>query len=224
MLRVSKAIREEYRAVLFSKGIFAMSHPFHSHEIQRRDVPFIDDISNVKISLNLQPLFLKYAVDPQSVLALSEKGYLSTVKVAPLSYLNGVSIKRNTCIIDIFGCRPATLLLLPSSSVMDTLSQLKGFMTVQLAFFGSVDNWPNREELRYLGQVSDSCAGFDTLVLRISSALEPTLGPFTVTERIRASDEPKRWRKYVTFHPQGYLAGETDRLEAGSTARVEEVP
>ena len=167
MLGLSKAIREEFSMVLFSKGIFKVYSSSWKSETPRSEIPFVDDVSNIVIS------------------------HISATGMDPVSYFVETSKKRNTCTIELRGCGPRPLQRLMSSPIMHSLAGLKGFKTVQLTFFSHVNDWVHWSRLE-----------FDTLVLRISSALEPTLGSFKVTHGIRESGESRFWDQSVTFHPR----------------------
>ena len=103
------------------------------------------------------------------------------------------------------------------------MSQLTGFKTVQLKFSTMVDYWVKtrtpfniRESINNYG----TCLGFDTLVLQISSALQPTLGSFTVTHGRYSS---MWWCQDVTFHPQDHPTKKLNKLEAEFRTRTGEM-
>lgn len=192
MLQESKPIREEFLSVLCSEVVFKIGY---SDKLQRNDVPFVNDISNIQLFLDLYPEI--------------ENGGLSTMKAEPVSFFTGTTVIRNTCVIELSWCTPKILLLL-KSPLMSAMSQLMGFKTVRLIFSTDADDWLKhntpqgvRETFRNL----ETCPGFDTVVFRISSALEPTLGSFTTGENLDGT-------QYVTFHPQSSPLKKAEGMEA----------
>ena len=96
---------------------------------------------------------------------------------------------------------------------MDAMAQLTGFEVVKLAFCTDADSWLEfgtpwdvKEKFRNL----KTCPGFDTVVLRISRALEPSLGAYTTGGR---SDRLQYWTQQVTFHPQGFSLKHVERVK-----------
>lgn len=53
MLQTCKPMRDEFLIILYSQGIFKLCRSFRSLKIKRSDIPFLDDISNVEITMNL---------------------------------------------------------------------------------------------------------------------------------------------------------------------------
>ena len=49
MLKVSNGIRDEFQAVLHSKGVFEIGENTGSIPIQRNDIPFVNDILNITV-------------------------------------------------------------------------------------------------------------------------------------------------------------------------------
>ena len=192
MLRVSTAIREELSMVLFSKGIFKVYESSWRRGTLRSEIPFVDHISNIVISLDLYALL--YAFSKSSPLSDNEEENISKTQVDAISYFGETSRKRNTCIIEFrlggrrFGEEELRQLL--SSPVMHALAGLTGFKTVQLTLFTRLYDW-----------VEGSCPETDPWVLDISRALESTLGSFTITHEIRAIDAYRFLDQRVTFHP-----------------------
>lgn len=167
--------------VLFSKGVFKVYEYSWQSGTLRREIPFVDDISNIVISLDLYWLFPVFS----GSFPLSKDGEesFSNTRVDAISYFGETSRKRNTCIIE-FRCggeRAFSRLL--SSPTMHALTGLTGFKTVQLTFH------------------TGTCLETDAWVLVISNALEPSLGPFTITHEIPACMPPCFQDKHVTFHP-----------------------
>ena len=176
--------------VLFSKGVFKVYESSWRRGIPRSEIPFVDDISNIVISMDLYELL--HLFSGSSSLSHNGEENISNTKVDAISYLGETSRKRNTCIIEFRTCREnyaRKLAQLLSSPAMHALAGLKSFKTVQLTFFTRADNW-----------VEGTCPETDPWVLAISSALEPTLGSFTITHEIRGSGARNIWDQHVTFH------------------------
>ena len=204
MLQVSKSIREEFLSVLGSEGAFKMGH---ADKLQREDVPFVNDISNIQFLFDLS-----LSVDNRRLFAM---------KAEPVSFFTGTTVIRNTCVIELFLCTPKSLLLL-KSPLMSAISQLMGFKTVQLILSTDADDWlkhKTSQGVRGTFRNLETCPGFDTVVLQISSALEQTLGSFTTGQSL---DGPKQWTQYVTFHPQGSPLKQAERMEADAGAQMDE--
>ena len=220
MLRVCKAIREDFLPFLFSNRFFEIRNPLFSLQTQRSDIPFLNEISRVRFVLDLYYMsddFKSYLqMDPSPS---DEQTLLSAIK--PVSFFAGISVTRRVCVIEVYDCRPTSLLTLLSSPLVHSMCQLTGFTTVHLDFDTNADHWltdatphHTRQTLHGLG----TCPGFDDMVLRIISALEPSLGPFTGSR----SDESRPWNQCVTFHPQDHPTEEVVELGAKSSTKMEE--
>ena len=205
MLQVSRPIREEFMIVLFSKGVFKVTHTPWYDWIQLGDFPFMDDISNIEFFLCLPLEFRGF------------EELLSATKVQAVPFFSETSKIRNVCIVKLNYCGPTALSMLLSSPIIHNLSQLTGFKTVQLKFYSRPRQWSQKgsaqsqseEAIRGLG----TCPAFDTLVLQISCALEKALGSFTITCEKRPYIESETWKQCVTFHPQGHLIKKVTQLE-----------
>lgn len=225
MLQVSNAIREEFQAILYSKGVFDMGYGL-CKQIQRSDIPFVNEILNVTITVILHAMsnLCKSQLDGfWSDEEEAEPPLDPILEPEPVSHFTGTSIMRNACVIELNTRGPTALSALLSSPVVHAISQLIGFKTVRLVFFTMVDYWVEtrtpvniRESINNHG----TCLGFDTLVLQVSSALEPALGSFTVT---RGRDSNMRWCQDVTFHPQDHSTAKMNKLETVSSSRTEEM-
>lgn len=217
ILQVCKTICEEFLPVLCSEGEFEINQSSFSYKTQRSDVPFVNEISNIKIVLSLTQGAIHYTDgSPNSWGSLWSSA-------GPVSFFTGTSVMRNTCVVKLSECTPLTLLLL-KSSLMLAISQLTGFKTVRLILSTGPDYWlkgDTPEDVREIFRGLDTCPAFDTIVFRISHALGPALGSFTTGGRL---NEPTRWTQYVTFHPQGHLPKKVKSLGAESDTRMDEVP
>ncbi len=225
MLKVSKAIREEFLTVLYTKGVFVIHRYWYVLKIRRTDIPFFNDISNIQISLDLSDILFEIHPVDEEEFHMNEIQHRSAIKGRPVSYFTGTSIMRNTCTISLNECSPEMLLPLLKSREFYAMSQLTGFKNVQLRFSADANDWlklktpqPVREEFHKLG----TCPGFETMVLRTSSALERTLGSFTVT-RGRWTDDSETWDQHVTFHPQDRPIKDVDSVGANSRLEIEEM-
>ncbi len=209
MLQVCKVIRKEFLSVLCSEGVFEIS--CHYNEIRSSDIPFVKDISNLCFVFNLG------MISSTSV----KKSRLSTMEEGPVSFFTGTSVLRNKCVVEITWCTPNSLLIL-GSPLMAAMAQLTGFKTVELVFLTDADSWLEfgtpwdvKESFRNL----KTCPGFDTFVLRISKALERTLGPYTTGENL---DKPQYWTQSVVFHPQGPPLKQVERTKAKGVTQMDE--
>lgn len=216
MLQVSNAIREEFQAVLYSKGVFDIGYNSGSIQIKRRDIPFVNDILNIKITVILHP-----DCESQADGFWSNEEEEPLFEPEPVSHFTGTSIMRHTCVIELKTQGPTALKALLSSPVVNAMSQLTGFKTVQLKFSTTVDYWVQSWTFVVRESIYDygTCLGFDTLVLQISSALEPALGAFTVT---RGRECYMWWYQDVTFHPQNHPTEKLDKLGAEFSTRTGE--
>lgn len=221
MLRVCKAIHEEFLAFMLSNIFFVMNHLLFSLETQRSDIPFLNDISKVRFVLDLYYMsddFKSCMEDDPS--PSDEQELFSAMKAEPVSFFTGTSVMRKVCVIELCDCRPTSILTLLSWPLMHAMRQLTGFKTVELIFFTDADHWLDEETPQHIRQTFYSrgtCPGFDTMVLRIISALEPSLGSFAG----RRLDKTRPWTQRVTFHPQDRLTGEVVELGAKSSTEME---
>ena len=222
MLRVCKAIREEFLAFVCSKRFFEISHLPFGLETQRSDIPFLTDISKVIINLDLEYMsddFKSWLEEDPS--PSDGQTLLSAIKAEPVSFFTGTSIMRKKCVLDLFDCRPTSLLTLLSSPLMHAMCQLTGFTTVQLDFSTNADHWLKKETPQHIRQTfyrRGTCLGFDNMVLRIISALEPSLGSFSGSR----FNKTRPWIQRVTFHPQDHPTKEVEELGANSSTEMDE--
>ena len=227
--QVSKAVREELHAVLYSKDVFYVSHFPFSVKTQRSEIPFFDFISNISIKVKLLRMSDISWYGPRGKLSPEdEEEFLMTIKAEPIMYFTGNSIMRNTCAIKFRHCGPKVLPTLLSSPAMAAISQLIGFNTVQLQFSASSYRWLKyetpectRERIWKLG----TCPGFDALVLRTSRALAPTLGSFSVEhgQPLAFGKFSGIWYQDVTFHPRNQPIKKPDVLEVKSSTQAEDL-
>ena len=211
MVRVCKAVRDEYHGFLFSRKFFELEHSLFSFwtqdrqiRYQRSDIPFLDDISMVRLVLDL------YYMSDDFKLHLQEQGFsseeqvfMATIRAEPVSFFNGASILRKVCIIELYDCRPTSLLPLLSSPLMHAMRQLTGFTTVQLVFSTHPNHWledKTPEHIRQMFYCLETCPGFDAMVVRIISALEPSLGSFARS----GLDKTRPWNQQVFSHLQDH--------------------
>lgn len=208
MLQVSRTIREEFRTILCSRGKFEIDYSCSNVVITRKDIPFLNDISNILLNLDTYLLSDDYHSLWETSDGSWDEQILSATKAEPISYFSGTSIKRNTCIITLDRCEPTGLTPLLSSPALHAMSQLTGFKTVQLKFCTHANNWLKQNTPQHIREAfheSGTCPGFDDLVLQTSCALEPSLGPFSIT-RGRWMSPHAFWDQRVTFRPREHRA------------------
>lgn len=137
------------------------------------------------------------------------------VQAEAFSHFTGTSVMRNTCVVQLDAQGPIALSALLSSPLMHAMSQLTAFKTVQLRFSSLGMFWLKSGPFATPDNISTqvhrhgTCLGFDTTVLQISSALEPTLGSFTVKGGIDGSGG---WYQDVKFRRQDRLTQKLDKL------------
>lgn len=93
---------------------------------------------------------------------------------------------------------------------------------MELVFLTDADSWLEfgtpwdiKESFRNL----KTCPGFDTFVLRISKALERTLGTYTTGGN---SDKPQYWTQSVVFHPQSPPLKQVKRVKLEEVTQMDE--
>ena len=219
MLQVSRAIREEFSIVLFSKGVFRIWDSTCQPRTQYSKIPFMDQISNIEISLDLLHMFHESESDPWRLLSLYKgDSPSSATDMGEMSYFRVTSATRNICTVRLHRCGPKTLSLLLSSPVMHALSQLKNFKTVRLTYSSHASYWLEKgKTLRHAREAFNgkgTCPEFSTLVLLMSRTLEQSLGSFVASRGRQECGEPRLWNQRVTFHPRGLSIKEVERLEA----------
>lgn len=196
-LLVSKTMHAEYRSVVYSEGFFEIDRFAFSDEIQRNYMPFVNDICNVSIILDLDHPHER-RISPSY-----EDQRISSIRAEPVSYFTcGLRLRRK-CILELRNYS-RNALLLPQSPLLRAISQLLAFKTVQLVF---------STKPRYWDKDMEPHESLKLIIHGISCALQPALGSFTVHAD---SDEPYPWFQYVKFHPQGHQVMKSKSLEAES--------
>lgn len=222
MLRVCRAIREEFFGSLFSNRFFEIKHHVFSLETQRSHIPFLNDISKVRFVLDLYYMSDDFKSYLQAVPSPSdERELLSAIKAEPVSFFTGTSVMRKECVIELCNCRPTSLLTLLSSPLMHAMCQLTGFTTVQLDFSTYANRWLKDDTPQHIRKTFcrlGTCPGFDNMVLRVISTLEPSLGSFAGSRL----DKSRPWNQRVTFHPRDHPTGKVEELGAKSSTEMEE--
>lgn len=196
-LLVSKMMHAEYRSVLYSDGLFEIDRFAFSNKIQRNYMPFVNDICNVSILLDLDHPYER-RISPSY-----EGQRISSIRAEPVSYFTSGSRMRRKCRLELRNYSQNALLLL-QSPLIRAISRLIGFKTVQLVFSTKPKYWDKDME---------PYESLKTIIHGISCALEPALGSFTVHAD---SDEPYPWSQYVKFHPHGHQIMKSRFLEAES--------
>lgn len=196
-LLVSKTMHAEYRSVVYSEGFFEIDRFAFSDKIQRSYMPFVNDICNVSIILDLDHPYER-RISPSY-----EGQRISSIRAEPVSYFTSGLRLRRKCILELRNYSRNALLLL-QSPLIRAISQLIAFKTVQLVFSTKPKYWDKDMEPH---------ESLKSIIHDISCALEPALGSFTVHAD---SDEPYPWFQYVNFHPQGHQVMKSIVLEAES--------
>jgi len=211
LLRASKAIRQEALYTLCNSAFFSIRFNARPKDYyyRRNDIPFLDRISKIEFAFNLS------IFSDADMLDLYEDREEENRKFAlksagPLTLFTGTEVLRNTCIITLSSCTPKFPLLF-KSPLLHAISRLAGFKTVKLDFYF--------ERFWFSGSPqSKTTYDYTPLIVRISNALEPSLGPYSIDMPVE-----KIAFAHVTFHPQDYLT-ERSLVEESSNLDEEATP
>ena len=199
ILHTSRAVRQEALATLHKYRAFRMEFADWSRYRGRSEVPFLDHISNVTLNCDLDtddhvdewPLLSDYAMIMHST-ELKEGNVSLFPCAAPFSFFTGVQIPRKACTIVFINALRYNAPNL-ESPLFRAISNMTGFKTVTL----SIKEWKAWNELS-VADIEYAKAE----ALKFSSALEPFLGPGTVSKMFA-----NIYFKYkITYQPQNFLA------------------
>ena len=227
----SKSIRQEVLAVLHAEAIFSMqaSHFDGWEGLTRDDIPFIDQVQKVEILdypdravLSDGTCYREFYETREENKKLSKKG------AEPLSLFIGTGVPRNICVVSLIIEKPKAILMI-HSPFFDAIRRLTDFKTLTLEIESVrdthtfYDNWSEDVELTYLGGNSsqmDHAGAVNVIAESMKGALEPSLGPSTMSEErlekviprylgpsiMREERLEKAIRWEIEFHPREYLA------------------
>ncbi len=190
MTGLSKSIRQEYLAVLHAEAIFSIQESdfLEWTELTRDRIPFLDQVQKVEIidypdcAVQCDWLYYREGDDIRE-----ENQKLVNKGAEPLSLFIGTGILRNNCIIRLIIEMPKAVLII-HSPFFDAIRRLTDFKTLTL----EIDSFRDRclddewsDELIYVGGGSsqmDHAGAVNVIAGSMKGALEPSLGPSTMSE------------------------------------------
>ena len=205
VLRTSSLIRQEALEALTVWGKFEFRQDFWGPDVERQDIPFLENISNVRFEFDLnESMFL----DGNSNDMLWPFYDTAVMPAGPLEAFTGGNIIRKSCVIKISN-RTDRLPPVLIEPLKVTIARLTDFnsVTLDLRIFDE-DNFYDVEGLGmtgYEGFSKDDKEAFHASTTSIAAQFESTLGPCVIGE---VCDNESRYglRRDVVFHPQAFLA------------------
>ena len=224
-MTLSKAIREEFLAVLFRKAVFVLKKigRVRRTACKREQIPFIDQILNVGFvaSLFLPGDLPIYKASPALKDPRKAKKYMSKRSAKHVEHFTGTEVLRNSCSIELRSATPRVMPVLQSPMIL-AIKGLTGFKIVTLKLGTGVCRWSlDRARMIKGGDLTDAVYAVEFVEFRgianaFRSALEPSLGPSTISEDC---DKDFAWE--LTFRPRDYVANR-NKVEAMSSRSGDE--
>ena len=223
-MTVSKAIRQEFLAVLFREATFMLQdnvEPVIMTTWKRKQILSIDQILNVYYEVPIFPPgdMLDYEVskmlrDPRKV-----NKFMSEKSAKPVEFFTGAEVLRNSCSIEL---RSATIRVMPvlQSPLIMAIKSLTGFKIVTLNFRSSEWRWRREDTSIFDGanlSDADYIEEFRAMANAFRSTLEPSLGPSIISE---GCDKGGLFWE-LTFRPREYVAN-GNKVEATSSRSGDE--
>ena len=205
MVTLSTTIRREFLAVLHANAVFSFDVPIGevSKTRTRNDIPFVDQIKNVRWILHLWIMSDKTCIKHD--IPYDHLNQRISNLTLGISLFTGTDIARKSCVVELLFCTPRTIQIL-RSPFFDGIKLLTGFMTVKMKLLAQKKDWCPKDALTY-GEESESfrdrAVGFKIFLNAVKTALEPSLGPSIVTGGNRKGPFDFAWK--VTFHPADYV-------------------
>ena len=173
MLNMSKSIRQEILAVIAAEASFELldASPGEMERWTREDILFIDQIQ--KIEYNKHTFMLRG----------QDWRDRSLLAAGPISPFVGQDVRRTSCVIKLGPLTPEAVSIL-ESPFFKAIADLRGFKNVVLCLWAYPWDWCPEYVMKYLGGASytDNASSFKKFVDRLSSTLEPSLGPGVISE------------------------------------------
>ena len=223
-MTVSKAIRQEFLAVLFGKAVFVLQNivePIIMATWKRKQIPFIDQVLNVCYLVSLFPPSDMRDDKFSRMLRDSHNAniFMSERSAKPIEFIMGTEVLRNSCSIELDSATIRVMPLLQSPLFM-AIKGLTGFKVVTLKLTTPRSwRWSQDKVLMVNGghqSDADYIEEFRGMANAFCSALEPSLGPSLISEDC---DEGLTWE--LTFRPQEYVANR-NKVEAMSSKSGDE--
>ena len=212
MMMLSKAIRQEFLAVLCGKAVFMLENADRAGGTpwERKRIPFVDHILNVRyVALLVHPSMpfselSRILRDPRIA-----KKFLSERSAKPVEFFTGTEVLRNNCSIELHSVIRTVIPVL-QSPLMVAIKGLTGFKILTLKLRLEAWNWSRNDVLIFYEEnqsYADQIVGLRDTANAFRSALEPSLGPTIFSENY---DNGIASMKF-TFHPRDYVANRNKR-------------
>ena len=205
MTTLSTTIRREFLAILHANAVFKFAVPIgeSSKTRTRNDIPFVDQIKNVRWILYMWIMSDKTCIKHD--VPYDHLNRRISNLTAGVSLFTGTDIARKSCVVELQFCTPRTIQIL-QSPFFDGIKLLTGFKTVKVKLQAQKKDWCPKDALTYGGESEsfrDRAAGFKIFLNAVKTALEPSLGPSIVTGGNRKGPFDFAWK--LTFHPGDYV-------------------
>ena len=225
LMILSKAIREEFLAILFDKAVFVLRKTGRARGAicKREQIPFIDQILNVGFvaSLFLPGDMPIHKASPMLKDPRKADKYMSKRSAKLVGFFTGTEVLRNNCSIELRSATPRVMPVLQSPMIL-AVKGLTGFKIVTLKLGTGVRRWSlDKARMVKGGDLSDAdyaaeFTEFRGMANAFRSALEPSLGPSAISEDC---DKDFAWE--LTFRPRDYVANR-NKLKAISSRSGDE--
>ena len=205
MATLSKTIRREFLAVLHANAVFNFDVPIGevSKTQTRNDIPFVDNIKNVRWILYLWIMSDTFCTKHN--IPYDHLNRRISTLTAGIALFTGADIARKSCVVELQFCTPRTIQIL-QSPFFDGIKLLTGFITVEVKLLAQKKDWCPKDALTYGGESEsfrDRAAGFTIFMNAVRTALEPSLGP-SVAAGLN-SKRPFDFTWELTFRPADYM-------------------
>ena len=205
MVTLSTAVRRELLAVLHANAVFNFDVPIGevSKTQTRNDIPFVDNIKNVRWILYLWIMSDKFCTK-HNIPCDHLNRRISTL-TAGIPLFTGTNIARKSCVVELHFCTPRAIQIL-QSPFFRGIKILTGFITVEIKLQAQKKDWSPKDALTYGGESEsfrDRAIGFKIFMNAVRTALEPSLGPSNVNGW--NSEKPFDFTWELTFQPRDYV-------------------
>ena len=209
MITLSKAIHQEYLAVLFGKAVFVLGNVDRKGGAmwESGEIPFIDQIQNVRYTASPG---LPGHIPTHEVSRIFRdrrlvKQLMSKTSPKPIEFFTGTAVLRDTCSIELHPILQKVMPVLQSPLIM-AIGGLTGFKIVTLKLTSGTWKWSRSLALsgRELSD-AEHAENFRGAANAFRNALEPSLGP-SLGPIIISKDYDNRLALELTFRPRDYVA------------------
>ena len=217
IMRLSKAIKDEAMALLYSEGTFCfhdcLFNPHGINVLQHQNADAINRMTNVVLFYDATQVF------EDETFAATNPNY-DCAGAGLLGFFQEVSVMRKSILIvlvvfDYYAWKgDATAMV--ASPLFKVLRHLTGFQTVTLRVIASYTSYHSLQSTagttaktwQSTQQWAKLYAGLESILNAMSQDLEPTLGNSSAMSELVPGPEEFEYsgQRHVTFHPRDHLA------------------